>query len=186
MRLASVVIGGLIVLILVIIGVSWIVVRLTAPIPPAPAAVAQATSPAIPDVPCGDGTFAFSEEDCARARTNTPVPPPTDPPPTPVPPTAVPPTAIPPTEIVAQRYPQCRDDMQDVVQVAAVLGGRAENWTAPDWVTSTSQGAWTFRSRESITLNYPGSGFFDTPQGRYFQQDVDASEASYHCEDPPP
>jgi hypothetical protein len=86
---------------------------------------------------------------------------------------------------IAQTYPGCLPDLQTVEQVAAKIGGTPANWTAPDWVSSTSQGAWTFRSRVRTTLHYPGAGFFDTPQGRYFQQDVVADEASYHCEPVP-
>jgi hypothetical protein len=93
------------------------------------------------------------------------------------------PTSAPVAMPVGQ-YPQCQN-LQTVEQIAQTIGGPAADWSPPDWVSSTTQGAFTFRSRYVNHLTYPGFGFFDTPAGRFVQGDVDASEASFHCEEPP-
>lgn len=91
--------------------------------------------------------------------------------------------AVPTTTAIGQ-YPECQN-LQTVAQIAQTIGGPAVDWTPPDWVSSTTQGAWTFRSRYVNHLTYPGFGFFDTPAGRFQQHDIDASEASFHCESVP-
>lgn len=67
MKLAGVLLFGLLVLILIVVGVSSFVVRLNTP-PPVAVQAAFPTAPAGPTVPCNDGTYAFTQQACDQAR----------------------------------------------------------------------------------------------------------------------
>lgn len=149
-----------------------------------PQPVALATTAPPPIYVCPDGLQVTDPALCQP--TTTPLPPT---PPAPVyvcadgsqvaepnrcvTPTEQPVAAANPPAPVSADGPPCFGSVDDI---AATLGGSPAYWQLPTW----DGGAWVYRG-PSVSLIYPGYGYFDTWSGSGLRQDVFGSEISFHC-----